>query len=194
MNEIQKQPTSCNDSTMTIINKYGSLADFLVTFNPSRQSTYCQKADRCYFGSAPTLAEIKKAYGDNAPTMFVLAQAYNLQEYAGSKDKMTSEQLEELSMLIANEYFYLKTTEIMMFFHRFKLRKYGQFYGVVDPLVIMGALRTFVQERNDILFHHESEEEDKKRKESKAIAVTREQYQQMLIEGKAIVPSQLPTS
>lgn len=45
----------------------------------------------------------------------------------------------------------------MLFFYRFKQGKYGRFYGVVDPLVIMTALQEFLRERNEAIFDHEAE-------------------------------------
>lgn len=89
----------------------------------------------------------------------------DLSEFCGCKDKLQGEPLEECAWLIAQNYFYLKISELMLFFNYFKQGRYGRFYGSVDPLVIMTSLQQFLRERNDAYFAHESELNKKRMEE-----------------------------
>jgi hypothetical protein len=53
------------------------------------------------------------------------------------------EQLLELSSIIKTEYYFLKASELLLFFYKLKAGEYGTFYGSVDPMVIMLALNQF---------------------------------------------------
>lgn len=67
----------------------------------------------------------------------------------------------------------------MLFFNRFKQGKYGRFYGVVDPLVIMTALQEFLRERGDEIFDHESEINRQRNLEEKSKGISYEEYLQL---------------
>jgi len=76
--------------------------------------------------------------------------------------------------------YYLKVSELMLFFHRFKAGKYGEFYGVVDPQRIMSGLNMFLRERVEEIAQYERivaqkriEEESKQRDER---CITHEEY------------------
>ena len=72
--------------------------------------------------------------------MWILAQLENLNQYAGTKNKMEPGQMKMLAEIIMTEYFYLKASELLLFFYQFKAGKYGELYGSVDPLRISSAL------------------------------------------------------
>ena len=135
--------------------KFGDRNNFLIRFNPNMQRDICVDAKQCFFGDYPTLRELK-AYGERFASAWLVPQLYNLSEFCGCKDKLTGTSLEECAFTIATEFSYLKVTELMLFFHKFKSGSYGKFYGSVDPLVITTALRTFLQERNYAYIRHDS--------------------------------------
>lgn len=120
--------------------------------------TVCNDVELCLFGDAPTLAVLNTTYGPMTAAMWLVPQLYNLSEYCGCKNKLESKALEECAIIIATNYYYLKVTELMLFFHRFKLGVYGRFYGAVDPLVITISLRSFVVDRNNEIIKKEEEE------------------------------------
>ena len=70
-------------------------------------------------GDYPTLTDLKQAYGKNFAAIWLVAQIDNLTLFTGAKN-ITEQQHEELSKIIAAEYGYLKVTELLLFFHRFK--------------------------------------------------------------------------
>ena len=150
--------------------------EFLVTFNPDTQMKICSDTRVCITGQYPTLAEVRRDYGTSVPTAWLVPQLQDLSWYCGVRDKLNARQLEECAYVIASDFSYLKVSELMLFFHRFKSGRYGKFYGTVDPLVICQALREFVKERNVEIDRIEAEERQRKREEHAKTAVSWEEY------------------
>lgn len=139
----------------------------------------CADAQDCLFGDYPTLADLRNDYGDNTAKIWLIPQLYNLSEFCGVKDKLEGTPLEETAFVIATEYYYLKISELMLFFHRFKSGKYGRFYGSVDPLIITTALRDFIRERNVEIDRYEQCQKQAIYDAEKSLAITREEYERM---------------
>lgn len=175
-----KQPTSlnpCCPRKAEIIAKYGCTAkEFLLKVTPSQQSVLYKNIHDCYFGDYPTLGELNGTYTPKTAQAWLVPQLLDLSEYCGVKEKFTSNQLNQCSDIIANDYFYLKVSEIMLFFARFKRCCYGRFYGSVDPLIITEALKEFCCERNVSYYEHEKIEEEIKLEESYRHSCTWEDY------------------
>jgi hypothetical protein len=159
---------------MQLVAKYGDVEAFMKRFNPDCQKQICGNPDLCYFGDFPTLAQIRSGYGSNSAGTWLLPQLYNLSEYCGCKEKLKGKPIEDCADVIAMEFYYLKVSELMLFFHRFKTGRYGRFYGSVDPLVITTSLREFVRERAAAYERHDMEEREAKERSSKP--VTYEEY------------------
>ena len=138
---------------------------FLVAFNPDHQVRYTKDQRKAYLGEAPSLSIISACYGEGISEAWLIAQLWNLAEFSGCKEKISEAQIEEVSMLIREEYHYLKVTELMDFFRRFKLGEYGKFYGSVDPLVITTALKEFLQQRRQILYALDQEDREMGKRE-----------------------------
>ncbi len=129
--------------------------------NPSMQLACADNPERAYFGTAPNLVLLNHTYGSNTSAMWLLPQLFNLSEFCGCREKMDEQQAIELARVITSEYGYLKTSELMLFFHYFKAGKYGRFYGSIDPLVITTALKKdFLPEREEAIEKHEKELKD----------------------------------
>lgn len=139
------------------LNRYGNAVQFAETFNPDRQERFSVDRDRVFGGSAPTLATLCQAYGDNPARGWVKAQLVNLSEFAGCQGKITVEQMRTLAQIIIATYPYIKATELMLFCWQMKAGKYGKFYGAVDPMSIAVGLRQFDQERRDDLARIEAQ-------------------------------------
>lgn len=141
------------------------------------QNVICKYPDICYFGGAPMLAELNMTYGANTAVAWLLPQLYNLSEYSGCKEKMSTRQAEDCAFAIADEFYGLSVTELMLFFKRFKAGRYGKFYGSVDPLTITTALREkFLPERAAAIDKHEEEMRKRQREEDRNEALSWEQY------------------
>lgn len=155
---------------------YGSKGDILTNYNPDYQLKICNDLDGCFFGNHPTLAELKNIYGNNTPVMWLMPQLYDLSEYCGCKDKLQGKPLEQCAGVIATEFFYLKTTELMLFFYRFKSGRYGHFYGSVDPLKITTSLRTFIEERACEIERKEQQIREERERESRKTVMSYQEY------------------
>ena len=134
-----------------VIQTYHSEDNFLTLFNPSKQVAYTRDIDRAFRGNAPSLGLIAKAFGNGARDTWIDIQLTELAAFSGCKDKLTDHQVQGLIDIIAEEYCYLKVTELMYFFRKFKAGEYGKFYGTVDPITITCALKEFCDDRRAIL-------------------------------------------
>jgi len=131
-------------------------------WNPSQHSIVGSKPDKAFFGNYPTLSQLRREFGTKAATSWLLPQLYDLSEFCGVREKLQGRPLEECAQIIETQYHWLKVTEIMLFLYRFKGGHYGHFYGTVDPLVIMTALRTFISERGEAYARREQEERERR--------------------------------
>lgn len=147
-----------------VIQTYHSEDNFLTLFNPSKQVAYTRDLAKAFQGNAPSLGIIAKAFGNSARDTWLDIQLTELAAFSGCKDKMTDHQVQALIDIISEEYSYLKVTELMYFFRKFKAGEYGKFYGAVDPITITCALKEFCDDRRAILRRleqHEKEEREK---------------------------------
>lgn len=182
-NDNQKSLTCSQDlerKTQLVKAKYGDLDNCLQIFNPDNQATLANRHNDSWItADVPTLALLNQTYGKTASVQWLVVQIYNLSEFCGCKDKLSTAQIHELSRIIDTSYYHLKLTELMMFFFNFKMGKYGKFYGAVDPMVITCALREFMDERNSRIDQVENERRRKQEEKEKKNAVSYEEYLKM---------------
>ena len=187
-NDNQKSLTCSQDldrKTQLVKAKYGDLDNCLQIFNPDNQATLAKRHDDSWItADVPTLALLNQTYGKTASVQWLVVQIYNLSEFCGCKDKLSTAQIHELSRIIDTSYYHLKLTELMMFFFNFKMGKYGKFYGAVDPMVITCALREFMDERNSRIDQVENERRRKQEEKEMKNAVSYEEYQKMKKKNK----------
>ena len=141
-----------------MVRTYGDKKSFLSKFTPDMQIVVAENEERAFTGHAPSLGLLKKTYGKNMATIWLIPQIWDLCEYTNSRGKLDERQTEKLAEMISIEYGYMKVTEIMLFFYRLKCGRYGKFYGTVDPMAIMMALDQFRTERINYLANHKEEE------------------------------------
>lgn len=163
-----------------VLSRYGTIDNFMRTMSPAQQVMVPQNRQECIVGDFPTLNNIASAYGRTAPIQWLLAQIINLSEFCGVKDKLTGDQAEELAWLLAGDYSYYKVTQFLVFFHDFKMGKFGKFFGSVDPLVITTAIREFDKERIRIIAKQEQEEERRRLDEEAKNAITYQQWLELM--------------
>lgn len=191
---MKKRQTSlnhCCPRSSEIKSKYGNTArDFLLAVTPVQQSILYKNIEDCYFGNYPTLSELNMAYSPKVAQAWIIPQLVDLSEFCGVKEKFTQNQLNQCSDIIANDFFYLKTSEIMLFFAKFKRCCYGRFYGSVDPLVIIESLKKFCIERNKAYYDKEEKENEKRIEESLKKSCTWEEYAERNGVNKSIITSQ----
>lgn len=135
----------------------------MAIYSPAHQSIVCSRPERIYRGTAPTMRLVSLAFGAKVAESWVEIQINDLSEFAGCKGKIPPEHITETARHIINDYGNYRITELMYFFYKFKGGAYGKFYGTVDPIVILGALRQFNKERNYELTIVEQERRDQER-------------------------------
>lgn len=166
------QPTcqlspALRQKTTLALQKYGNREQFLARMTPDAQKYAAQHPAKAFFSeSAPTMTVLRHAYGENMPAMWMLPQIFDLCEFTGVR-KMDDRQAINLANVIAQEYGYLKVSELLLFFYRMKTGRYGVFFGAVDPMRIMEALKQFMSERS---LEHEKRENEEKAKERERLA------------------------
>lgn len=148
-----------------VLQTYGGRSEFLGKFNPDMQITVAKNEERAFMGIAPTLGLLKKTYGENMAVMWLLPQIWDLCEFTNSRNKLDERQAENLAEMISLEYGYMKVTELLLFFYRFKTGRYGRFYGSVDPMAIMIALEEFGKERQQALVAYEEKKKQQEREQ-----------------------------
>lgn len=164
--QLQKSSRT-SPSSIELIRQYGQSPNNLLTvYNPSMQVKYCRDVDRVFFGKAPKLRILAEAYGQHTAESWLTIQLNDLSEFAGCKGKLSKRQYEELAKMILETYPHYNLAEFMLFCHRFKLCRYGRFYGVVDPMVILQSLDKFNEEREQAHYEHQRTENRKQQEES----------------------------
>ena len=164
------------EKKLAIQSKFGNQDSFLQKVNPQTQAAFAVKQQQAVMGNYPTLTDICLAYGKTFSEQWLYPQIADLAMFTGAKN-LTKEQMRGLASVIAVEYRYLKVTELLLFFHRFKTGRYGRFYGSVDPMVITCALREFMKERNSLIDIYEREIHDKEMEQQKLLPVmSHEEY------------------
>ena len=166
---------SCNDWRKKMVTRFTDVDTLCKKVGANAQHWCAANVDECFFGDFPSLSQLK-ALGNNTPQIWLIIHLANLSEFCGARDKLNDDQLYDLASIITTEFYYLKITELMLFFHRFKAGKYGRFYGSVDPLIIVEALHKFCKERGDIIDRHYQEEQQRLREQAASDAVTWEEY------------------
>lgn len=179
-NSLSSTPTTSltrqeQEKQLAITNRFGNRDQFLLKVNPDTQTSFALKPQQAVMGDYPTLADICIAYGKTFSFQWLVPQITDLTLFTGAKN-LTKEQIRSLAKVIAAEYHYLKVTELLLFFHRFKTGRYGRFYGSVDPMVITCALRDFIKERNIFIEQYEREQNNLQRERNKQGSMSYEQW------------------
>jgi len=150
-------PQKLSERAWLVVNRYGDGESFAKKFNPSLQVVCAQNVERSFRGNAPSLALLGETYPDEQVNTWIIAQLMDLYKFAGVKEKPTFQQV--------LEYYYLKASELLLFFFKLKAGEYGTFYGVVDPMVIMSALIEFKAYRKRQLEKYDREGQERQREE-----------------------------
>ena len=166
-----------------VVKRFGNDMNFLVTVNPDTQTFFAAKPQAALMGDYPTLRDIDTAYGRDFSVEWLVPQIADLVLYTGARNLTEAQQL-GLARVIATEYKYLKVTEMLFFFYRFKTGRYGRFYGKVDPMVVTCALREFIKERNLMLDSFETEERQQALEGNKQAKMTYEEYLRIVASEK----------
>ena len=137
-----------SSKTELVRREYGDLMKFLQRFNPSIQLKLCGRGYvECHKMNYPSLAILAYTYTPEAIIEWAKIQLLDLNIFAGVKEKMSDEQINQVSVLLCSEMHFLNIAEVALFFLKFKTGEFGELYGSVDPLKIMTAKNKFMKDR-----------------------------------------------
>lgn len=180
----QKSSTTSSRSQTSVAvanNKRREYQKLVAKYNTNTELKVTSDPERCFLADAPSMVNLRVAYGYGAAEGWLSAQLLALSVFCGKK--FTQTQLQTLASTIATRFYFLKMPELMLFFANFKGGVYGHFYGNIDPMVITSKLSDFLKERSARLEVYEREckarDADEKNARDKANAITYEQYKQM---------------
>lgn len=134
-----------------MLEKYPTPSRMAVDYNPDLQGKLARSnltlADIAMNGDIPSLANVHSVYGEDCALRWLKIQFNSLNDYAEQGKGITDSQLDELCGLVLGEYYLMNLAEICNFISRFKLGKYGQFYGVIGPMKITSSILEYIKER-----------------------------------------------
>lgn len=165
-----------------LISRYPSLTQLSADYNPDKGSRYALYPSRCITGNAPSLVDLNNAYGNNASVQWLIAQIVVYQESINTPNKMTTSQYTNLAQTMAQEYYYLKASEVLLFFANLTSGRYNiDYHGYVSPDIILDALRNqFLPYRNRIMNEeYDRQQEERERKEKQRDTMTREEWEEI---------------
>lgn len=146
-------------------------------YNPDTMYKDGLSEEECYFGEHPTLAEMAKEFDRKYPVAWLMAHLHDLSEYSGARGKLTGHVLQQCAVTIAMTFYFLKCTELMLFFMKFKSGAYGRFYGDIDPLIITESIRAFCGERMIAYEKHEQQQREQAEREHRKEAISYEEWE-----------------
>jgi hypothetical protein len=109
----------------------------------------------------PSIAKIKKTYGEDFIQAYIEGWIVNLREFLNIGRKMTDEQTQETAMMIVDEYYNLTIADINIIFKRAKLGQWGQIYDRLDGQIILSWFDKYFQERCRVAADESISEADK---------------------------------
>lgn len=107
--------------------------------------------EKAYSEKSPTLSDLERMYGYGSSALWVKTQLLTLDFASSTKESADENDLNEFSRLFVGQYHCIKLTEFLLFIARFKLGRYGKFYGYFDTITVGEAFRKFLRERSDEL-------------------------------------------
>ena len=135
----------------TLLN-YPTFEELGTAYSTALQPLLLANPDKAYSEKSPAIGDLGRMYhAEEAPALWVEAQLMTLDFASQTKEGADMQALTEFSRLFAAQYPGIKLTEFLLFVARFKLGRYGKFYGYFDTLTIGEAFRKFLRERGDEL-------------------------------------------
>jgi hypothetical protein len=159
---------------------YESKDEFLIKFNPKKQNEYIKHFDRCFIGNALRLTDVAGVYEEKTAIFWIKIQLLDLALFTGVK-KPSDEQITMLCETILANYGYLKVTELMVFFSKFKAGQFERFFGNFDAMVITTSLATFIELRKNWKFEAYQRQENEKREKRHENTIPMPDYLQQKI-------------
>ena len=125
--------------------RYPTFSQVSAAYSTSLQPMLLADLDKAYSEKSPTLSDLERMYGDGSSALWVKTQLLTIDFASATKESANEKALNEFSNLFVRQYHYIKLTEFILFVARFKLGRYGKFYGYFDTITIGEAFRKFLK-------------------------------------------------
>lgn len=145
------QPSSREVMLSAIKEKYPTFSKASAVYSTSLQPLLLADIEKAYSEKSPTLSDLERMYGYGSSSLWVKTQLLTIDFASSTKEGADENALNEFSGLFVSQYHYIKLTEFILFVARFKLGRYGKFYGYFDTITVGEAFRKFLRERSDEL-------------------------------------------
>ena len=160
--ELYQNNPELAQKVANLLQKYPTFEEFAKANSPARQLYLCQEPKECFLGDSSWLGLLNATYGRFASAMWLVPQIADVSICCGLKEDASKDQIKFVASAIASNYKLLKTDEAMLFFFKFKAGLYERFYGYFDPQTIVGSIKVFWEERNQVIIAHERELQQKR--------------------------------
>ncbi len=169
MKQESMLPTEFLKQQKEIVSRYGNVDEAMVKLSPTNiqrniNENSIKSNRQAYLTNSISLSNFGKYYSKNSCYALIELWLYELSEFCGVQNKLTSSQLNQLAPMIYSEAYGLNFAEFGLFFNRIKMGHYGKFFGVVDPVLIMTFLNQFLNERFEFIekYNDELSQENKR--------------------------------
>ncbi len=136
---------------MSVEQRYPNFSGLSAAFSSSLSAILVSDIEKAYSEKSPVIGDIDRIYGNGSSSVWVKTQVLGLDFVSSTKESADINAMDEFAQLFSRQYSHIKLTEFLLFIARFKLGRYGKFYGYFDMLTIGEAFRKYLKERSDEL-------------------------------------------
>ena len=120
--------------------------------------------ERCYFGNAPSLSEMKIAFNREFTAAWIARHLQSILATLGDKDNVPAEVIGLLAQDILANYSWMTASEFMLFCSRVRVGRYGKLaYGQVSVDDITSKIPQFLEERDKEMTRYARQRAEKER-------------------------------
>lgn len=179
---MKRSPNACANLPLEI----KRARQYYTTAYSSKIAPLCaSRPERCYFGNAPAIARLGLECGDDFAVWWIADQVASYSTTLSEADRLTSADIDQLSLAIYANYSTLNLAELMLFFSRLAAGIYGQVaFGRVRPENITAKIPLFMAARLREIDRYdrlrESMERAAEEEHRRKYAVSHQEYKRML--------------
>lgn len=116
---------------------------------------------KCVQSDNPSLAEIKKEVGPKKLAAIIQMWIADINNFLNISRKMNTEQAQQTSTMILNDFYYMNIADINLVFSRAKKGYYGELYQSIDGMKIYLWFDQYATERAQSTFDDNINEHSK---------------------------------
>lgn len=161
--ELTPQGPRSEKSLVSLEDKKAFIKQCLEMYSPDRQCEICTTPLKAVACSSPTLKSINERYGMATARLVVIPHITDFLSFAASKSTIEETAIISIANIIVANYGFMKVSEIMLFFFRFKSGLLGNTYGAITPMDITCKLNSFRTYLGDLRNMERMQEEARQR-------------------------------